>query len=334
VVRQQLAARLLSFLPPPSETIVHLHWLYPVGIVAPILKEKGYRVVLMVHGGDWRESVDRPDLISLFREALLAADVVLVSGDTLGREIVEEIPELTYQVIGNYIDTDLFTYPSDEDVSASRNKLGWDPALKHLLSVANVRPEKGLDLLLEGLAMIHIGKIGDTDGIDMTAEGLEANRHSNSLENPGSALDNLKIHIIGQPADLSYQKAIDDRLEKLPAHLVEFHSPVSRQELRTYYHASDGFILPSRAEGFNVSLLEAAGTGLPLIATETGDAAVVLDGCDGSLIPVNQSREIAISVLKWLRENAGRSTRSREFILNHYSLHIFQKRLQELYDGM
>ena len=101
-----------------------------------------------------------------------------------------------------------------------------------------------------------------------------------------------------------------------------------------YYHASDGFILSSRAEGFNVSLLEAAGTGLPLIATETGDTGLVLDGCDGSLIPVNQSREIAISVLKWLRENAGRSTRSREFILNHYSLHIFQKRLQELYDGM
>lgn len=298
-VRSQLTRRLLCLLPPPEETIVHLHWLYPVGIVAPLLKKMGYRVVLMVHGGDWRESVDRPDLVELFREALLAADVVLVSGETLGNEIVDVIPEVHVDVMGNYINTELFTCPSAKDVADAQQELGWDPSMRHLLCVANLRPEKGIDLLLDALEKVR---------------------------NP-----TLRVHIIGQEADQAYQNLLNERLNRLPHGVVEFHKPVSRQALVQVYHAADGFVLPSRSEGFNVSLLEAAATGLHLIATQTGDAEMVLNECEGSLIPTNDVEKLSQALHTWNSADRRRSPTSATFIQNRFSFDVFRSRLEELY---
>ena len=187
-------------------------------------------------------------------------------------------------------------------IEQAKRALGWDPTVKHLLCVANLRPEKGIDLLLEALQTLPTTP--------------------------------FKVHIIGQTADSDYQTELEHRLQGLPPHLVNFYKPVSRDTLVQFYHASDGFILPSRAEGFNVSLLEAAATGLPLIATEAGDSAEVLAGCDGYLTPINQPLLLAKSIEKWSLNENHRNKTSSQFILDHFSFQVFRKRLEELYDRL
>lgn len=70
------------------------------------------------------------------------------------------------------------------------------------------------------------------------------------------------------------------------------HVPYS--ELPTYYQRSDVFLLPSLAEGFGQTLLEAMACGLPVIISENmGGPEIVEDGTQGYVVPIRDPDAIA-----------------------------------------
>jgi glycosyltransferase involved in cell wall biosynthesis len=74
-------------------------------------------------------------------------------------------------------------------------------------------------------------------------------------------------------------------------------------ELKSLYQESDLFVLPSNAEAFGISAVEACASGLPVIATNTGGLAeIVLDQATGFLVPVGDFESMA-SKLRILVEN-------------------------------
>jgi glycosyltransferase involved in cell wall biosynthesis len=74
-------------------------------------------------------------------------------------------------------------------------------------------------------------------------------------------------------------------------------------ELRKLYQNSDIFVLPSNAEAFGISAVEASAMGLPVIAAATGGLAdIVADQETGFLIPTGDVRALA-SRLRILVEN-------------------------------
>ena len=66
---------------------------------------------------------------------------------------------------------------------------------------------------------------------------------------------------------------------------VTYYGPVSRMEMPGFYQDLDCFVLPSRSENFPLTVLEAMGCGLPVIASRVGGIPEVLaPGTNGLLV--------------------------------------------------
>jgi glycosyltransferase involved in cell wall biosynthesis len=132
-------------------------------------------------------------------------------------------------VIENGVDSQYF-------VSARRHR-NLQKKVKGL-TVARIAHQKGIDILLHGLAMLP-------DTLDW------------------------EWHFIGDTPETNYDRklkhfTVDAGIEKR----VVWHGRVDPAELLQFYHDADMFALPSRWEGRANVLLESASAGLPTITTE------------------------------------------------------------------
>jgi glycosyltransferase involved in cell wall biosynthesis len=67
---------------------------------------------------------------------------------------------------------------------------------------------------------------------------------------------------------------------------VNFIGFVARHDMQTVYPQADIFVLPSQNEGMSIALLEAMASGLPVIVTDTGGTAeLVQEGLNGHIVP-------------------------------------------------
>jgi glycosyltransferase involved in cell wall biosynthesis len=73
--------------------------------------------------------------------------------------------------------------------------------------------------------------------------------------------------------------------EKHLEHAVKFLGEQS--DVYGYLHRADVFTLPSTYEGMPMTLIEAMGTGLPIVATNVGGIPDMLDAESALMVPVN-----------------------------------------------
>ncbi len=107
------------------------------------------------------------------------------------------------------------------------------------------------------------------------------------------------------------------------------------QDVAPYLQAADIFVLPSVAEGFSLSTLEALATGLPVVATAVGAIPeFVTNGQNGCIVPPDDFVALQSALLKLLAEPAcwpyyGECGRSR--VVQAYGLSTVTTQLQQLY---
>ncbi|MFH0983532.1 MAG: glycosyltransferase family 4 protein [Planctomycetota bacterium] len=88
-------------------------------------------------------------------------------------------------------------------------------------------------------------------------------------------------------------------------------------DVSVFYRQAGLFVLPSRREGLSNALLEAQSWGIPAVVSDIpGNRAVVRDGENGILVPVNDSGALAAAILRLLRDaglqaRMGRAARLR-----------------------
>jgi len=91
-------------------------------------------------------------------------------------------------------------------------------------------------------------------------------------------------------------------------HAVEFLQSIDQDELLQCYSDSDVIVLPSRNEGWGLSLMEAMACGKPTVATKVGGIPeLVRDGIDGVLVDSGDTAGLAKAITDLLRDGDMRS---------------------------
>ncbi len=176
---------------------------------------------------------------------------------------------------------DLKRFSPGDSVQA-RHLIGMDEACKLLLFVGRIEPLKAVDTIFDALAELR----------NMRPELLEE----------------ICICIIGgdpQQADEEMQRlqALREMLDLEKQ--VKFLGAQSQEILPEFYRAAKALIMPSDYESFGMVALEAMACGTPVIASEVGGLAfLVQDGITGYHVPVREPSALAQRMIALLTDEA------------------------------
>ncbi len=164
---------------------------------------------------------------------------------------------------------------------AAKAALGLPPEHKLLLFVGRIEPLKGIDTLLQALALLKAQRPDVLKGLSLSVIG-------------------------GDPSAAHGENAEMDRLKALRTQLgleevVLFLGACDQAALRDYYAAAEALIMPSDYESFGMVALEAMACGTPVIASAVGGLAfLVRDGVNGYHVPVREPSALAEKICEVL----------------------------------
>lgn len=147
--------------------------------------------------------------------------------------------------------------PTPEEKEALRRELGLSQE-KILLSVGRMDQGKGFDILLKALACME---------------------------------ETTELYIVGGEPTEEYT----DLIGQLGLENVHFIGFRPKEELKKYYRAADGFVLPTRSDVWGLVISEAMACGLPTVTTDRCVAGLTLikDGVNGYLVPIDDEKTLA-----------------------------------------
>lgn len=188
--------------------------------------------------------------------ALRHVHAVCANGDALMRIRSFLGDHATELPIG--IDVELFK-PAPISI---RGDLGWTDEHKVVGYVGRLTHLKGVDLLVEAFREVSL------------------------------TLGNLRLLIVGQG---EMEKTIRSILAKELANgIVHVERDVSHENLPQWYRAMDFFVMPSRYENFSNAILEAIGCGVPVLASDVGGNALLVD--DAFLFQANSVDSVSAAL--------------------------------------
>jgi glycosyltransferase involved in cell wall biosynthesis len=260
--------------------ILFAPWAYPDGWAAVELgRRAGIPVVVKVHGSDILLLDQHAGRTAPTSEALQWADAVVAVSEDLSRHVVELGADPSrVRVIYDGVDKDRF-HPGP--ASEARTRLGLNFETPMVLSVGNLVPVKGQDVLIEACARL-------------VGEGL---RFTCCLIGGGP----LQAALERQAAS----RQLGDRFRILGA--------LPQATLPDWYRSADVFALPSHSEGVPNVLLEAAACGTPFVASKVGGIPEIEGVGPCRLVPPNDPVALA-EALRAILEQPSSTHRAEETV--------------------
>lgn len=172
----------------------------------------------------------------------------------------------------------------------------------------------------ENFHILHIGRFNEQKNHGMLLRVFR----KLALENPDLRLDLLGDGELRQEMErLAEDLGIKGKVSFLGA----------QSNVYPYLHEADLFLLPSRYEGMPMTLIEAMGTGLPIVATAVGGVPDMLqNGVDGFTVSCEEGAVVgaceALMGNEALREKLGRAARKNA---DRFSAETMGKRYLEIY---
>ncbi len=163
-----------------------------------------------------------------------------------------------------------------------------------VLYVGGLEPRKGLEYLVLAMEQV-MREVPETRLVAIAKTGFKGTDGWNLFE------------------ELAERAGLKDR--------VDFRESVSHEELLQLYSDCDLLALPSRMEGWGISLMEAMTCGKPVVASRVGGVPeLVCDGVEGFLVDAGDLRGLSETIVRLLGDdylrglmgNAGRE-RVKEF---------------------
>lgn len=142
-----------------------------------------------------------------------------------------------------------------------------------------------------------------------------------------------RLIIAGDGPDRAQFEALAGRLGV--ADRVRFEGAVPFDRMASFYRRCSVFCLPTLAEAFGVSLLQAMASGRPVVACGVGGVPeVVEDGGSGLLVPPRAPARLAEALIRLLRDAGLRramGARGRRLCEERYDWEIVVDRMEEVY---
>ena len=283
----------------------------PLGLLAPRLRAAGaQRIVGLTHGHEagWAAL---PGARSLLKKIGDEVDVLTYLAEYFRIRLARALSgEAADRMVRLAPGVDPAEFHPGSGGGRIRAELGIAPGRPVVLCVSRMVPRKGQDTLLSAWPEVR-------------------------ARAPGDPL----LMLVG---DGPYQPQLEVLSRQLGvADSVLFTGPVSWDDLPAYYDAGNIFAMPCRTrrggldvEGLGIVYLEAAATGLPVIAGDSGGAPdAVLDGETGYVVPGNDANAVADRLIQLLCDPAGAAAmgeKGRAFIDREWTWDIVAERFQGL----
>jgi len=166
---------------------------------------------------------------------------------------------------------------------------GVNTRLFRILDKADCR--RRLNIPAEAKCVLFAGRLEKIKGIDRllsAAALLKDIPHLQFIVLGGNKLDTAMLATLqSQAADAGI------------AGIVSFHPAVPQAEMPTWYNAADILALPSYAESFGLTALEALACGTPVVANCVGAMPdLIFNGINGIMTPDNSPQSIARTLKK------------------------------------
>jgi glycosyltransferase involved in cell wall biosynthesis len=240
-------------------------WLYPADVLAALLRSLT-RTPIVIAGrrnlGSFYASFGPMDraisALAMRRTDVVVANSAAVGADTLERE---HLDPTKLRIIRNGVE--LIEPLSANERAEHRSALGVSDGELLIGCIANYRPVKRLDLLIDAMAAI----VATNTGVRLAIVG----------EGPIRADLQRRIVALGLEG------------------CVRLHGLVL--DARPLYGAFDLVVQSSRSEGLPNALLEAAAAGLPIVATDAGGTKeIVIDGRTGLIVQTEDPVALAAAL--------------------------------------
>jgi len=210
--------------------------------------------------------------------------------------------------------------------------------LNHFRPVEMMEARRAINVPLVDKMLLFVGRIEPLKGIDTLIRAIALLRQSTSA----ALCKKMYLVIIGGSPPGEVEDDEDLELRRLKAlcaklgldDLVTFLGAKSQQTLPYYYSAAEAVIMPSHYESFGMVALEAMACGTPVVTSEVGGLAyLVQDGVTGFHVPTGDPEELASRIQLILERPELRQELSQSAIRHAqgYSWQHVADQVQKLY---
>ena len=243
-------------------------------------------------------------LMDIFEKtAIMNADLIRCPSHSLARIVAEkyQIPIDRIHVVRYPVDIELFS-PGEEHKSDSQT----------ILYVGKLNSRKGVHTLALAIPTV-LESCPDTDF-------LFAGPDSASAQNGQSCRREL--------TQLLLQRGVEDRVRFLP--------PQPREALVSMYRSSQINVVPSQYDNLPYSCLEAMACGNPVVASNVGGMAEIIEsGINGLLVPPSQPELLAGELIGLLKNRDRRcelGRNARRYVEEDLACPLIAEHTVDLYD--
>ena len=251
--------------------LIDAHFVYPDGFAAVLLGWLFRKpVVVSARGSDINLYAKFPLIRSLLQFTLRRADKVISVCLALKDAMVElGVPAEKINVVPNGVDVQKFYRLHKE---AARKALGMPEDARIIISVGNLIPRKGFDLLIRAIKILR-GNLG---------------------------VENLCLIIVGEGP---FRKELESLISVLKLKdTVRLAGAVLHHDLYLWYSAADLSCLTSSREGWPNVLLESLACGTPVVAANTWGVPEIITSDQIGLLTERNEEAIADTLLCALRK--------------------------------
>jgi len=202
------------------------------------------------------------------------------------------------------------------DKTEAKRRVGIPCGDKNIMFAGRIEPLKGIDTLIQAMALIR-------------------HRYPDVMENTCVAIIGGDPWAESPDAEMARLQAM--RQELGIDDLVLFLGAKDQDVLPNYYAAAEMVVMPSHYESFGMVALEAMAIGRPVIASEVGGLAfLVQDGINGYHVPTRDPEALAERIYELLtnvecREEMGRAARRHA---ERFNWSIIAGRILQVYTSL